>query len=143
APLPEPIRTSAGFLVIGLSGNRRSQILPPRLMKRVMAIRLASICRSVIYPHSSTFNPYSPKDKEEPRQALPRLLPFCCLRNFTFFGINITKTSKSVVSEQWTVNSCSLHQHRTQLFVTAFSNQSSEKISNRNLARITDHCSLT
>jgi hypothetical protein len=28
----------------------------------------------------------------EPRQALPRLLPFCCLRNFTFFGINMTKT---------------------------------------------------
>jgi hypothetical protein len=21
-------------------------------------------------------------------------LPFCCLRNFTFFGINIAKTSK-------------------------------------------------
>src|SRR5262245_18692282 len=37
APLPFPIRVSAGFLVIGLSGNRRIQTLPPRLMKRVMA----------------------------------------------------------------------------------------------------------
>ncbi len=57
APLPLPIRVSAGFLVTGLSGNRRIQILPPRLMKRVMATRLASICRSVIQPGSSTFSP--------------------------------------------------------------------------------------
>ena len=48
APLPLPIRVSAGFLVMGLSGNRRSQTLPPRLMKRVMAMRLASIWRSVM-----------------------------------------------------------------------------------------------
>ena len=31
APLPEPMRTSAGFLVTGLSGKMRIQILPPRL----------------------------------------------------------------------------------------------------------------
>jgi len=30
-------------------------------------------------------------------------LPFCCLRNFTFFGINITKTLK--YSDQLSVNS--------------------------------------
>src|ERR1700691_5493461 len=64
-------------------------------MKRVMAIRLASICRSVMYPHSMTFKPYSPKDREDPRHALPRRLPFCCLRYFTFLGINITKTLKN------------------------------------------------
>src|SRR5690606_36296134 len=29
-PLPLPIRTSRGFLVTGLSGNTRIQILPPR-----------------------------------------------------------------------------------------------------------------
>ena len=39
APFPLPIRVSAGFLVIGLSGNNRIQTLPPRLMNRVMAIR--------------------------------------------------------------------------------------------------------
>jgi hypothetical protein len=37
------MRVSAGFFVIGLSGKSRTQILPPRLMKRVIAIRLASI----------------------------------------------------------------------------------------------------
>src|SRR5690606_17068752 len=31
-PLPLPWRTSSGFLVTGLSGNTRIQILPPRLM---------------------------------------------------------------------------------------------------------------
>jgi len=47
APLPLPIRVSAGFFVIGLSGNKRIHTLPPRLMKRVIAIRAASIlaCR--------------------------------------------------------------------------------------------------
>ena len=30
APLPEPIRISAGFLVTGLSGKMRIQTLPPR-----------------------------------------------------------------------------------------------------------------
>src|SRR5208282_6053619 len=113
APLPEPMRTSAGFLVIGLSGNSRTQILPPRLTKRVIAIRLASICRSVMYPHSRTFKPYSPNDSVEPRHALPRRLPFCCLRNFTFFGINITKTLKNssqfvVLSSQFSVRTIQL-----------------------------------
>src|SRR6059058_6411225 len=39
APLPLPIRVSAGFFVTGLSGKRRIQTLPPRLTKRVMATR--------------------------------------------------------------------------------------------------------
>src|SRR5262249_17883674 len=57
APLPLPIRVSCGFFVIGLSGNTRTQILPPRLMKRVIATRAASICRSVIHAGSSAFRP--------------------------------------------------------------------------------------
>src|SRR5271165_2197448 len=89
APLPLPIRVSAGFLVTGLSGNNRIQILPPRLIKRVMATRLASIWRSVIQPGSKTFKPKSPNDSVLPRQALPAMRPRCCLRYFTFFGINI------------------------------------------------------
>ena len=52
-PLPLPIRVSSGFLVIGLSGKIRIQILPPRLTWRVMAIRAASIWRAVIQPRSS------------------------------------------------------------------------------------------
>ena len=57
APLPLPIRVSCGFLVIGLSGNTRTQILPPRLMNRVIATRAASICRSVSQQGSSAFSP--------------------------------------------------------------------------------------
>src|SRR5262245_3662158 len=41
-PLPLPCRTSSGFFVIGLSGNTRIQILPPRLTWRVIARRPAS-----------------------------------------------------------------------------------------------------
>src|SRR5215471_12865350 len=89
APLPLPMRVSAGFFVTGLSGNTRIQTLPPRLTKRVMAIRPASIWRSVIQAASRVFSPKSPKASDEPRQALPRILPRCCLRYFTFFGINI------------------------------------------------------
>src|SRR5262249_9368737 len=57
APLPLPIRVSCGFFVIGLSGNTRTQILPPRLMNRVIATRAASIWRSVIHAGSSAFRP--------------------------------------------------------------------------------------
>ena len=57
APLPLPIRVSSGFFVIGLSGNTRTQILPPRLMKRVIATRAASICRAVIHAGSIAFSP--------------------------------------------------------------------------------------
>src|SRR3954470_1651224 len=91
APLPLPIRVSAGFLVTGLSGKRRSHTLPPRLMKRVIATRLASIWRSVIQPGSSTLSPKSPNASSEPRHALPRMRPRCCLRYLTFFGINISR----------------------------------------------------
>src|SRR5947209_13998265 len=87
APLPFPIRVSAGFLVIGLSGNRRIHTLPPRFIDRVMATRAASICRSVIHAHSSAFNPNSPKAIDDPRHALPAMRPRCCFLYFTFFGI--------------------------------------------------------
>src|SRR3954465_11995979 len=57
APLPLPMRVSCGFFVIGLSGNTRTQILPPRATKRVIATRAASICRSVSQHGSSAFSP--------------------------------------------------------------------------------------
>src|ERR1022692_2701790 len=87
APLPLPIRVSAGFLVIGLSGNKRIHTLPPRLMERVMATRAASICRDVIHAHSMALRPNSPKEMADPRQALPHMRPRCCFLNLTFFGI--------------------------------------------------------
>src|SRR5262244_231757 len=89
APFPFPMRVSAGFFVTGLSGKIRIQILPPRFTKRAMAIRPASIWRSVIHAASSVFKPKSPNASDEPRQALPRIFPRCCLRYFTFFGINM------------------------------------------------------
>ena len=87
------MRVSCGFLVIGLSGNTRIQILPPRLMKRVMAIRAASICRTVSQHGSMAFSPKSPNETSDPRHALPRMRPRCCLRYLTFFGINMMHRS--------------------------------------------------
>src|SRR5919205_812692 len=90
APLPLPIRVSAGFFVTGLSGNIRIQTLPPRLMWRVIAIRAASIWRSVIHAGSRLLSPYSPKLISLPRVATPVMRPRICFRCLTFFGINIT-----------------------------------------------------
>src|SRR5205807_1717515 len=59
-PLPEPMRVSAGFLVIDLSGKIRIQIWPPRLTCRVMARRAASICRLLIQHASIACSPKSP-----------------------------------------------------------------------------------
>src|SRR5262249_865360 len=55
APLPFPIRVSAVFLVIGLSGNTLIHIFPPRLMNRVIATREASICLLVTHAGSRAF----------------------------------------------------------------------------------------
>src|ERR1044072_7199545 len=93
APLPLPIRVSAGFFVTGLSGNMRIQILPPRLMWRVIAIRAASICRSVIHAGSRLLSPYSPKLISLPRVAVPVMRPRICFRCLTFFGINMIDAS--------------------------------------------------
>src|SRR5260370_19802014 len=87
ASLPLPIRVSAGFLVIGLSGNNRIHTLPPRLMERVMATRAASICRDVIHAHSMALSPNSQNEIDDPRQAFPAMRPRCCFLYLTFFGI--------------------------------------------------------
>src|SRR3954470_2416398 len=57
APLPLPMRTSCGFLVIGLSGDTRTQIFPPRLVEPGLATRGASICRAVIQQGSRALRP--------------------------------------------------------------------------------------
>src|SRR5215813_5496881 len=89
APLPLPMRVSAGFFVYGLSGKIRTQIFPPRLTARVIAMRPASIWRAVIQPGSRTWRPMSPNASSPPRYALPRIRPRCCLRYLTFEGINM------------------------------------------------------
>ena len=57
APLPEPMRTSAGFFDTGTSGNTRIQTRPARFMWRVMARRAASIWRAVRRSGSIAFRP--------------------------------------------------------------------------------------
>src|SRR3982751_5926402 len=83
------MRTSAGFLEIGLSGKMRIQTRPPRLMWRVMARRAASIWRAVRRPRPMALSPYSPKETLAPRVATPLLRPFCSLRYFLLAGCSI------------------------------------------------------
>src|SRR2546429_9974702 len=86
APLPLPIRVSAGFLVTGLSGKTRIQIFPPRLTKRAIAIRPASIWRPVIQAESSVFKPQPPNASDVPRHPMPPIRLRDCLRDLTFVG---------------------------------------------------------
>jgi hypothetical protein len=85
-PLPLPMRTSSGFLVIGTSGNTRTQIWPPRFTWRAIARRAASISRAVMRARSVAFRPNSPKDTLLPRCARPVLRPLNCLRYLVRFG---------------------------------------------------------
>ena len=87
-PLPVPMRTSSGFLVIDLSGKTRSQTFPRRFMKRVMATRAASICLVSSQHRSSACSPYSPKATVLQRVAIPVRWPRCIFRYFTLSGIS-------------------------------------------------------
>src|SRR3954470_23222786 len=84
------MRTSAGFLEIGLSGKMRIQTRPPRLMWRVIARRAASIWRAVRRPRAMAFRPNSPNETLAPRVATPLLRPFCSLRYFLLAGCSIS-----------------------------------------------------
>src|SRR3989338_2931116 len=83
------MRTSAGFLEIGLSGKIRIQIRPPRLIWRVIARRAASIWRAGKRPRATAFRPNSPKLTLLPRVAIPVLRPFCSLRYFLLAGCSM------------------------------------------------------
>src|SRR5476649_1071228 len=89
APLPLPIRTSAGFLVTGLSGNILIHTWPSRFIKRVTAIRAASIWRLVIQAGSSDFIPKDPNDSSAPLLSFPFFLLFFIFLNFVLFGCSI------------------------------------------------------
>src|SRR6185369_10502217 len=92
-PLPWPMRVSAGFFEIGLSGKMRMYSFPPRLTWREIAMRAASIWREVTNPHDSACSPNSPKESVVAPLEMPRIFPFCCLRHLTFFGANIVEPS--------------------------------------------------
>src|SRR5829696_7328016 len=83
------MRTSAGFLEIGLSGKMRIHTRPPRLMWRVMARRPASIWRAVRRPRARALSPNSPKETLAPRVATPLLRPFCSLRYLRLAGCSM------------------------------------------------------
>src|SRR5882762_6794566 len=86
APLPEPMRTSAGFFDTGTSGNTRIQTRPARFMWRVMARRAASIWRAVRRSGSVAFRPNWPNANVAPEVATPWIRPLCAFRNFVFLG---------------------------------------------------------
>src|SRR6202040_3128749 len=85
-PLPEPIRTSAGFFDTGTSGKIRIQTRPARFMWRVSARRAASIWRAVMRSGAIAFRPNWPNDNVAPEVAVPWIRPLCAFRNFVFFG---------------------------------------------------------
>src|SRR2546422_6070425 len=66
----------------------RIHTFPPRFIKRVRAIRAASICRASIQQGSMACKPYSPKAIVFPRWAVPFIRPRCCLRYFVRDGAN-------------------------------------------------------
>src|SRR3954453_3184254 len=70
-PLPEPIRTSAGFFDTGTSGKIRIQTRPARFMWRVSARRAASIWRAVMRSGAIAFRPNWPNDNVAPEVAVP------------------------------------------------------------------------
>src|SRR3954464_6939814 len=85
-PLPEPMRTSAGFFDTGTSGKMRIQTRPARFMWRVSARRAASIWRAVMRSGAIAFRPNWPNDNVAPEVATPWIRPLCAFRNFVFFG---------------------------------------------------------
>src|SRR6266851_9098234 len=85
-PLPEPIRTSAGFFDTGTSGKIRIQTRPARFMWRGRARRAASIWRAVMRSGAIAFRPNCPNDNVAPEVATPWIRPLCAFRNFVFFG---------------------------------------------------------
>lgn len=89
APFPLPILTSAGFLVMGLSGKILIQTCPCLLMALVMAIRVASICLAVIQAGSSALRPKVPNAIELPLQASPLMRPFCTFLYFVLLGCSM------------------------------------------------------
>src|SRR6202012_4973171 len=91
APLPEPMRTSAGFFDTGTSGKTRIQTRPARFIWRVMARRAASISRAVMRSGSRALRPYSPKFSDVPPLAAPWMRPLCCLRNLVRDGESIVR----------------------------------------------------
>lgn len=96
SPLPEPMPTSAGFIVIGRSGKMRIQSLPPLPVARVRTLRAASIWLLVTREAVVAFMPWEPNATVVPRvsgraRRSGLFRPVCHLRCFTFLGNNIRK----------------------------------------------------
>src|SRR4051812_35622463 len=109
------MRTSAGFLEIGLSGKMRIQTRPPRLMWRVIARRAASIWRAVRRPRAMAFRPNSPNETFAPRVATPLLRPFCSLRYFLLAGCSISHPGFAAAGFAFTIRALRFGSGRCRL----------------------------
>src|SRR3546814_6911327 len=89
APLPLPMRTSAGLVLTGTSGKMRIHTRPSRFMWRVTARRAASIWRAVTRPGSAALRPYAPKFSAVPPFAVPWIRPLWAFRYLVRFGESI------------------------------------------------------
>ena len=89
APFPLPIRTSKGFLVMGLSGKILIHNCHYRFMYRVAAILAASICLEVMNFESKDLMPNIPLESWFPLWEIPFMRPFCAFRNLVLLGCNI------------------------------------------------------
>src|SRR5436309_9441685 len=106
APLPLPMRVSAGFLVTDLSGKTRMNTWPPRRTNRVITRRAASICRFDIQAASEACRPNSPKARSLPWVATPVRRPRWTFRYLTRAGRHMPIPSslargRAVFSVRW------------------------------------------
>jgi hypothetical protein len=98
APFPLPIRTSAGFVLTGISGNtlNHTRPWPPAsrppcpIFDRIIFLH-ASICAAVIRADSIAFSAYVPNATSAPiLVGLSDTRPLWFFLNFLFFGLNIS-----------------------------------------------------
>lgn len=88
-PFPLPIRTSAGFFVIGLS--KKYVPKPDPDVAYNVSQQYGQLQSDFRHPFRlQRFYPKEPNASSLPRPALPFILPFCCLLNLVFFGCNIS-----------------------------------------------------
>lgn len=87
-PLPLPILTSVGFVVIGTFGKIRIHNFPFRLSFLTIACLAASICLAVMVPDFVAFKPRSPNCNLFKRKLYLCNFPFCIFLYLVFLGCN-------------------------------------------------------
>jgi hypothetical protein len=88
-PVPFPILTSVGFVVIGMVGNIFIHNFPFRFNFLLMACLAASICRDEIVPDFTAFKPMFPNCNLFERKFSFDSVPFRIFLYLVFLGYNI------------------------------------------------------